>query len=152
MGIDSRFFKPNWESYPFFLFFSFLLNHAQNSRRASSSSVPVALLIFIPASQKKGKWKYSQKKKKKKRWWLLDDIYRVACGHRGGWLVETKERRDIYVISTGGSDQVYCRTWDGIERRRRCASAHIFLKNVHSPPPPAAATGTHHTYLPGTCT
>jgi hypothetical protein len=23
MGIDSRFFKPNWESYPFILFFSF---------------------------------------------------------------------------------------------------------------------------------
>lgn len=107
--------------------------------------------LFLFHSQKKNNWKYSQKKKKKKRWWLLDDIYRVACGHRGGWLVETKERRDIYVISTGGSDQVYCRTWDGIERRR-CASAHIFLKNVHSPPPQAAATGTHHTYLPGTCT
>jgi hypothetical protein len=69
MGIDSRFFKPNWESYPFFLsFFSITLK------------TPAGLLLllfqwlslFLFHSQKKengqekNNWKYSQKKKKKR--------------------------------------------------------------------------------------
>jgi hypothetical protein len=64
-------------------------------------------------------------------------------------VVETKERRDIYVISAGGSDQVY--TGREMElKEEEDVPLRIFFKKCTFPPPPAA-TGAH-TYLPGTCT
>ncbi len=73
MGIDSRFFKPNWESYPFFLFFSFF---------SITLKTPAGLLLlllfqwlslflFQPARKRKMDWKYSQKKKKEEEMMII---------------------------------------------------------------------------------